>query len=215
MDGVEELQAALDSYFSTYSAAWLGAMGAKLGVSIDPHTVDDGSDESTGGNSPGTLTAEDPLIADLWSLLPRVETDFTRTFRALGHADVTASNGADRLWDELADTVFYRPETLTDELVGEWRGWLDRFAERVATDGRDPVERAAAADAVNPIYLLRNWLSQEAIDAGTNGDEAPLRRLFEVVRDPYVERDGLDHYAGLRPDWARNAPGCSTLSCSS
>ncbi len=215
MDGVEPLQEALDSYFSTYSSSWLSAMGAKLGVSVDAVTVPDDAEPTTSGNSPGTLTAEDPLFADLWTLLPRVETDFTRTFRALGHADLTPADGVDRLWAELETTVFYRPDTLTDELVGDWRNWLERFAARVVADARDPAERAAAADAVNPIYLLRNWLSQEAIDAATRGDEEPLRTLFDVVRDPFVERDGLEHYAGLRPDWARDAPGCSTLSCSS
>lgn len=215
MDGVEPLQEALDSYFSTYSSSWLSAMGAKLGVSVDAVTVPDDAEPTTSGNSPGTLTAEDPLFADLWTLLPRVETDFTRTFRALGHAELTPADGVDRLWAELETTVFYRPDTLTDELVGDWRNWLERFAARVVADARDPAERAAAADAVNPIYLLRNWLSQEAIDAATRGDEEPLRTLFDVVRDPFVERDGLEHYAGLRPDWARDAPGCSTLSCSS
>ncbi len=201
MDGTDELQAALDGYFPAYSDAFLATQTAKLGVGVRPEDTDDGR--------------HDPLVTDLWELLPKVETDFTRTFRLLGSADLIDTDGVDRTWDALATDVFYRPEQLDDEITSAWRSWLERLAERVRAEGREPAERQAAGDAVNPIYLLRNWLSQEAIDAATAGDEEPLRRLFDVVRDPFTERAGLEHYAGRRPDWARNAPGCSTLSCSS
>jgi uncharacterized protein YdiU (UPF0061 family) len=70
-------------------------------------------------------------------------------------------------------------------------------------------------DAVNPLYLPRNYLAQEAIDAAEQGDLAPLLSLTRVLRRPYAAQAGCDAYAARRPEWARQRPGCSALSCSS
>jgi uncharacterized protein YdiU (UPF0061 family) len=67
---------------------------------------------------------------------------------------------------------------------------------------------------VNPRFILRNYLSQQAIDAAMNGDMSVLERLMEAARHPYDE-DIADDLIAKRPDWALNKPGCSTLSCSS
>ena len=55
-------------------------------------------------------------------------------------------------------------------------------------------------DRVNPVYVPRNHLVEEALDAATAGDDAPLEQLLEVVRRPYDERPGLERYAEPAPD---------------
>ena len=96
-----------------------------------------------------------------------------------------------------------------------WVRWLTRYAARVAEDDWSDADRAEAMNHTNPLYVLRNYIAQEAIELAEEGDLSRLHRLQDILRDPYTERPGLEAFAQKRPEWARHKPGCSMLSCSS
>ncbi|OWL94899.1 hypothetical protein B7435_31300 [Mycolicibacterium peregrinum] len=58
----------------------------------------------------------------------------------------------------------------------------------------------AAMDRVNPIYIPRNHLVEEALTAGTNGDMEPVEHLMDALAAPFDERPGLERYAAPAPD---------------
>ena len=54
-------------------------------------------------------------------------------------------------------------------------------------------------DRVNPVYIPRNHLVEDALSAATGGDLGPFDELVAVVRSPYDERPGLEGYAAPAP----------------
>jgi len=152
------------------------------------------------------------LVEELWRALVLTETDMTLFFRQL--ADVALDSPATSLLERL-EPAFYAPDELKGESGAQLTTWLRRYLDRVSEDGTPDTVRREAMNRVNPKYVLRNYLAQEVITAAEQGDDEPVLALLEVMRRPYDEQAGNERYALRRPEWARNRPGCSMLSCSS
>ncbi len=70
---------------------------------------------------------------------------------------------------------------------------------------------ADAMDRVNPVYIPRNHLVEQALTAATDGDLDPLERLLDAVTAPYHERPGLERYAApAPPDFGAYRTFCGT-----
>lgn len=113
----------------------------------------------------------------------------------------------------MLDEAFYRPElqALHREALS---AWLSAWGERVRADGEPAAQRVARGTP--PIRAMCCcYLAQQAIEEAGRGDASRLNELLEVLRHPYDEQPGKASLAARRPDWARDKPGCSTLSCSS
>ncbi len=139
---------------------------------------------------------DDELVSDLFGLMVQTETDFTIFFRNLAALDAAA-----------LEPAFYS-EPPREALAS----WLGRYAARCKDAPRDRVERM---NRVNPKYVFRNYLAQLAIDALEKDDASVMERLLAVLERPYDEQPAHQDLAARRPEWARQRPGCSALSCSS
>jgi uncharacterized protein YdiU (UPF0061 family) len=158
------------------------------------------------------ITDDDlPLIADAYALLEASSIDYPLFFRTLA-AQV---DGADAAAVGAAFRAHAYDAARFDDALPLLHAWRARWRQRLDRDELARDARRARMDAANPLYLPRNWLCQEAIDAAAQDDLVPLQRLLAATADPYRERTGFEHQAGKRPDWARHKAGCSMLSCSS
>jgi serine/tyrosine/threonine adenylyltransferase len=209
----EALVAGLETYRQTFERTYGELMRGKLGLTA-PAGGDGGADEL--------------LINDLLAVLLEAETDMTLFFRGL--AQVTPRSAAGALTvteDELVaplSSAMYAP--MSDAHRDKLAAWLRRYLPRAArepgaAEGREAARQARMA-AHNPVFVLRNYLAQEAINLAEKSleetseiDPSGILRLLDAARSPYREGPEHEGLLGKRPDWARQAPGCSALSCSS
>jgi protein adenylyltransferase len=147
-----------------------------------------------------TIVEDDGLLTALGEVMQSIEVDYTLWFRRLAEPE------------RLPEAIYGEVTAIERAMISRW---LERYRARVAIEGISEAERAARICEVNPIYVPRNYLVQEVIAETERGDRAQLLALMDVLRDPYRERAGLEHFTQKRPEWARAKPGCSMLSCSS
>jgi serine/tyrosine/threonine adenylyltransferase len=186
----EALQAMVDAHTGMFERRLRAMMACKLGVPAD--------------------RLETSALLELLDRCLRVqETDMTVFFRAL--SEFGAADQVKPL-HEVVQSAFYDGALLVDNLPL----YQQLEAEyRLLIAGTHATERVTLMNQTNPCYVLRNYLCQQAIDALMADDRTEFDALLTLIRQPYQPHSRLDRYAGRRPDWARQKPGCSMLSCSS
>jgi uncharacterized protein YdiU (UPF0061 family) len=126
----------------------------------------------------------DDQLADEWfGLLQAQRVDLTAAMRSLSSC-LTGHGGASR-------RLFSDPEP--------FEAWRGRWVARLGAEGLDGPATAAAMDAVNPVYVPRNHLVEEALAAATAGDLDPFERLVRVVSRPFDARPGFERFAEPAP----------------
>ncbi len=207
VEDVAALESMIPVYTETLEAARQRLVAAKLGFSRlnDAELADSGQ----------VRIPDAVLVDDLLELLAVVETDMTLFYRHL--ADVVVDDPAvtDAALLAPLEVAFYEPGAVSGEHRAALLTWLRRYAARVREETGPASERRARMDRANPRFVLRNYVAQLAIDRAEQGDASVVNELLDVLRHPYDEQPGKERYAEKRPDWARNRPGCSMLSCSS
>ena len=198
IESVEPLQQAIASYSASYESGWKVMMQNKLGL-----------DQAREG--------DEALIRELLTILPLVETDMTIFFRKL--ADIQSDADPDQPSDDqliapLLD-AYYDLGSLDADYRNRFAAWMRSYIRRISEQGIADSARQQLMHAVNPKYVLRNYLAQQAIDRAEAGDNSMIYELLELLRHPYDEQPENEAYAAKRPEWARNKAGCSMLSCSS
>ena len=131
------------------------------------------------------------LIQGLLDIMESERLDYTNTFRNLSQA-VT--------------------ETKTNELNSDvGMSWIKSYQERHNKESKSIAKKISLMNAINPKYILRNYMAQEVIEAAENSDFSAAETLIKVITSPYDELEQYEHFANRSPDWAKNLE----ISCSS
>jgi len=123
------------------------------------------------------------VVEHLLALLQAQQIDFTTCMRSLSSA---VRGDTEPIAALFADAAAFQQ-------------WLANWRAARATDTRPANEVADQMDLVNPLYIPRNHLVEEALAAATAGDMAPFHTLLDVLQQPFTERPGLQRFAEPGP----------------
>jgi uncharacterized protein YdiU (UPF0061 family) len=138
------------------------------------------------------------LIDAMFDLMQDNHVDFTLFFRQLGELEID-NPAAD---EPLRDLFIDRPA---------FDAWAQQYRARLRQENSIDAERRKAMHAVNPKYVLRNYLAQIAIEKAQNKDFSEIAKLLEILEKPFDDQPENEKYAELPPDWASGIE----VSCSS
>jgi uncharacterized protein YdiU (UPF0061 family) len=148
----------------------------------------------------GLVSAQDEdsqRVERLLALMQNSGVDYNLFFRRLG--EQAAEPALARLRDDFVDRAGFDV-------------WAADYLARLASEANGSAEaRTLRMNAVNPLYLLRNYLAQKAIDRAEEGDYSEVRRLHQVLTRPFEEQPGMQAYAERPPEWGKHLE----ISCSS
>jgi uncharacterized protein YdiU (UPF0061 family) len=134
------------------------------------------------------------LISHLLRMMQGMSVDYTLFFRTLSRYNGDRS-------EILKVGLYHQP----------MHDWLDAYDERLTRNSSTAEERHNNMLQVNPKYVLKNYMLQEAIDAADKGDFSLVDQLFELAQSPYDEHPECERWAGATPSEFKN----QKLSCSS
>ncbi len=186
------LEAILKKFVGQYRSRYLLMMKSKLGLFEEND-------------------ADAKLIQDLEALLQESETDMTLFFRLLSKVTKEdKENGFNKI-----SPAFYEIYEVQNNLKPNWEAWFIAYHHRLNQESLTDVQRRTKMNAVNPKYVLRNYMAQLAIDAADKGNYDMIEELYQLLKKPYDEQMEQEKWFAKRPEWARHKVGCSMLSCSS
>lgn len=146
-----------------------------------------------------TRMEEDGTLFDaLFLLMQQNQTDFTLFFRMLGDFQLDNPVSDEPLRDLFIDRLAFD-------------SWVAQYRRRLQQENSRDAERREAMHAVNPKYVLRNYLLQSAIEKAQDKDFSEINTLLQVLQRPFDDQPEHQKYADRPPDWARSLK----VSCSS
>lgn len=138
------------------------------------------------------------MFNDFFDLMQENHADFTLSFRSLGNI-LKGNHGRD--------------ESIRDLFIDRQKLdlWLKKYKARLILEQSDDEHRQKAMHAINPKFILRNYLAQTAIEKAQQKDFSEISKLLHILEKPYDEQVQHEAYARLPPDWASKLE----VSCSS
>ena len=131
------------------------------------------------------------LIQGLLDIMESEKLDYTNTFRNLTQA--LAKKNSPELNSEIS------------------KSWIVSFLERHSKETLSKDKRLELMNQVNPKFILRNYMAQEAIEAAEVNDFSKLETLMIIMTQPFEELIEHQKFANKSPMWAKDLE----ISCSS
>jgi uncharacterized protein YdiU (UPF0061 family) len=129
------------------------------------------------------MEGDDVLAQDLLEIMASEHADFTLTFRRLSELAGDQTGGATDTGELFAFSSAFTP-------------WLERWQTRLQLEKNSATERQRVMLTTNPVFIPRNHLVEEAIQAAlTDSDFAPFTALVDVLADPFTYRAQHQRYA--------------------
>ncbi len=128
----------------------------------------------------GELQTNTELLDDFIELLSNQRVDFTSSFRALSSLLRGEASQAHLLFEHSES----------------FNAWTQRWQQCLAGD---PLHIADAMDHVNPLYIPRNHLVEEALADAMDDDMGRVEHLVSVLTQPFEARPGLHEFERPAP----------------
>ncbi|UPW18487.1 YdiU family protein [Agarivorans sp. TSD2052] len=132
---------------------------------------------------------DEALLAQLLKLLAEQKADYHQSLRALAQP----------------------LEELPQRLAEPWQTWLTLYTARCQHSKLSQQQRIEHIQQHVPLYVLRNYLAQHAIEQAEGGDYANLQLLHKVLSQPFSQQADMQRFAETPPSWGK----CLEISCSS
>uniref|UniRef100_A0A8C6DLK2 Selenoprotein O n=1 Tax=Moschus moschiferus TaxID=68415 RepID=A0A8C6DLK2_MOSMO len=154
----------------------------------------------------GKSEGDDDLIAFLLHLMEKTEADFTMTFRQL--SEITQS----QLQELVIPQEFWALKMISEHKL--FPAWVSQYLSRLKSNISDSdSERRKRMTAINPRYVLKNWMAESAVQKAERNDFSEVHLLQQVLRHPFQKHSAAERagYSSPTPSWARDL----RVSCSS
>ena len=161
------------------------------------------------------LPEDEQIVKLLLDTMHKSGSDFTNVFRCLSRFEMKTNIEKQPILDYIftQSKEFEEHPLMTKTL---WVNWLQLYKGRLDKESNQDNQdksRITLMNNNNPKYILRNHLAQTAIEKAEKGDYSEVKKLFELLRDPYAKQQINTNTT----DYTRVAPKTSniSLSCSS
>lgn len=144
------------------------------------------------------IPTDELLIADLLIKMQQNLVDYTIFFRRLSKLGLQANQSEQSLRDLFVDRSAFD-------------AWAKQYRERLMQEQSIDTERHMRMQQVNPAYILRNYMAQQAIAKAEQGDASEVDLLLKLLQQPFTEQAGMERYMDHPPAWADSI----SVSCSS
>jgi serine/tyrosine/threonine adenylyltransferase len=108
-------------------------------------------------------------------------------------------------------TLFFRKLSEGQDAPKSLDAWAKKFQERLSLEKHSKDQRLEQMCHINPKYVLRNHLAQNAIELAQKKDFSEVTRLLKILENPYKSQAVPEGYAmGPPPELTHMAISCSS-----